>query len=295
MFKSMTAYGRAIHTSSLGRFIAELHSVNRKHLEINTFLPAELLRFDAEIKRWTSAEIGRGQVNLKISASFDLSSPIRISPNLSLIRQYRKVWNEITKDLNIEFSNEAFLQILVDKKDLYFYEQEIEDEAHYRRVLQELVTQAATQLKIMKKREGEILYTDISARFARLPKLIQEISKKAPSATERYRERLINKISEIMGPSSENEERILREICIYAEKVDIAEELTRFDSHLIQVQELIHSDVEGLGKMLEFLVQELNREINTISSKSFDIDVSRCVIEIKSELERIREQIQNIE
>lgn len=295
MFKSMTAFGRAVHASSLGRFVAELHSVNRKHLEINTFIPYELLRFDAEIKRWIAAEVGRGQVNVKISASFEKFSPVKITPNLPLIKQYRDAWRSVTEALRIQPNDALFLQMLSDKKEIFLSEEEALEEGEIKSVLQELVLHALTQLKEMKQREGALLFQDIAARFARLPSLIQEIAVKAPGATQRYRQRLMDRIAEIMGGQMVEEERVLKEVSIFAEKIDIAEELTRFESHLQQAREMMHSIGAGVGKTLEFLLQELNREINTIISKSSDLDVSRTVIEIKSELERIREQIQNIE
>ena len=294
MFKSMTAYGRAVHLSPMGRFVAELQSVNRKHLEINTFLPPALIRFDSEIKRWISEEVKRGQVNVKISVSFDQFSPLRVLPNLPLIQQYYQAWKVLLADLKMSASQEAFLQMLSDKE-VYTYEQEELDEEQCRAILQALISDATAQLKGMKEKEGRLLHDDISARFERLPHFIKEISMKASGATLRLRQRLMSRISELMGASAENEERILREISVYAEKIDIEEELTRLDSHLKQARELMSSCVEGVGKILEFLVQELNREINTIGSKSSDIDISRNVVEFKSELERIREQIQNIE
>jgi uncharacterized protein (TIGR00255 family) len=294
MFKSMTAYGRAVHSAPLGRFVAEIQSVNRKHLEVNTFLPPVLLKFDAEIKRWVAEQVGRGQVNLKISASFDQFSPLSVLPNLPLLRQYHQAWAAMRHELKNEGGEEAFWSLL-DAKEIFIHEQQEVDEEQCRRLLRAVVSEALVHLTQMKEREGKLLYEDISARFARLPALIQQIAVKAPGAAARFRQRLMDRISELMGASTETDERILREVGLYAEKIDIEEELTRLDAHLKQVEELMHRRSGAVGKVLEFLLQEMGREVNTLSSKAADVDVSQYAIEIKSELEKIREQIQNIE
>lgn len=295
MLKSMTAYGRAHVVASIGRFVVELYSVNRKHLEINTVLPKELLRYDADIKKWIAAEVGRGQVNVKISLSSDHTTPLVVTPNLALARQLKTAWEAIAQDLGMELNPEMFLKTISRENGILLYDEDAHDEQLYRKVLHEVISQALQQFLAMKVTEGLVLYEDIAARFAKLSLLIKEVALKAPGATTRYRQRLIERLEEVLGGSLENEEKILREVSVYAERVDIAEELTRFDSHLQQVNQLFKGTDHSVGKTLEFLVQEFNREINTIGSKSSDVEVARLVIEIKSELEKIREQIQNIE
>lgn len=295
MLKSMTAYGRACIVSSIGRFVVEIQSVNRKHLEVNTFLPKELLRFDADIKKWIAAKVGRGQINVKLSATFDRVSPLVVTPNIALAKQIKAAWDAIALELHLPPEKGFALSMLSDESELLLYDEDIYDEGVYRKALNEVVSDALTQLMTMKLREGAALYEDISGRFDKIVPLIQGIAIKAPTATERFRQRLLERLKEVSEGNIENEERLLREVCVYAEKIDIAEELTRFDSHLKQVAILLESDAQAIGKTLEFLVQELNREINTISSKSSDVDVSHWTVHIKTELERIREQIQNIE
>src|SRR4029077_2018623 len=147
----------------------------------------------------------------------------------------------------------------------------------------------------MKCQEGAILQADISQRLTKMGESLKIVEHKMPFATKKYREKLVARLDEIVPGHIENEERILREIALFAEKIDITEEMTRFYCHLTHFQELIHSTVLSVGKTLEFVLQELNREVNTIGSKSSDLEIARAVIDIKSELERIREQIQNIE
>lgn len=295
MLKSMTAYGRANVVSPLGHFSVEIQSVNRKHLEINTSLPNEFLRFDSDLKKWISAVVGRGQVNVKVSVYFEETSPQTVLPNLGLALQIQKAWEELSRQLRFRMDDQGLVRVLASNEKILLYGDELQDEAGYKEILQQVVEEALKHLLLMKDREGKALYEDVSGRIEILYNSIRLIAEKAPGATTRYYEKLKERIQEALGASIENEERILREVCVYADKIDIAEEITRFNSHLTQIGNLLKSEDRAIGKTLEFMLQELNREINTIGSKSSDVDVSRHVIIVKTELERIREQIQNIE
>lgn len=295
MLKSMTAYGRSCVISSLGRFSVEMQSVNRKHLEIQTTLPNEFLRFDSDVKKWISAVVGRGQVNVKIHVYFEEKGPLNVLPNLALAAQIQKAWHELAASLNIAIDDKGLINVLARTEGIMLFDEDLNDEEAYKELLHRAVDEALQQLSVMKNKEGKALYEDISGRLNTLSRLIKQIAEKAPGATTRYREKLKKSLEEVFEASIENEERLLREVCVFADKIDIAEELTRFDSHLVQMDHLLKSENQAVGKTLEFLIQELNREINTIGSKSSDADVSRWVIEVKTELERIREQIQNIE
>jgi uncharacterized protein (TIGR00255 family) len=295
MLKSMTAYGRACVVCALGRLTVEIQSVNRKHLEINTFLPKELLRYDTDIKKWLGAAIHRGQVNVKVFAAFDRLSPLVVTPNLPLAKQIKAAWDLIAQELDLSVKQGFTLEMLASEPGILQYEEDDHDEELFRDNLQQAVMQALKQLVAMKEREGSALHDDIQGRSAKLAILVADIAKKAPGATARYRQRLIERLEEVMPGRVESDERLLREVCLYAERIDIEEELTRFHSHLQQFEALLNSQKPAVGKTVEFLVQELNRETNTIGSKSSDIDVTHLVVDIKSELERIREQIQNVE
>lgn len=293
MLRSMTAFGRGIVSLPLGRFVAEIHSVNRKHLEVNSYLPKELLRFDPDIKNWISAKVARGAVTVRINAHYHRTSPLKVAPNLPLVSQLKQAWESIAAEIDCKEPFE--LELLMRESGLFIYDDEIEDEEIYRDALKQAVEAALIPFLAMKEREGEALMKDITQRLITLERAISEVAHYAPRATEKHRQKLKQTLEELLPGIVENEERILREIGIYAVKVDIAEEITRFSSHLVQCNELVHSDKEGLGKTCEFLIQELNREINTIASKSSEIEVSKLAIEIKGELEKIREQIQNVE
>ena len=295
MLKSMTAYGRASIDDQVGRFVAEIQSINRKYLEINVVLPKELTRFDAEIKKWISAEVARGQINVKITVAFDLISPLIVTPNLPLARQLKEAWEKIISELGLDPKKFFTSEMLAQEPNLLTYDQDLHDEPLYRQALQRVILQALQQVIAMKKKEGESLQADIASRIEMLGAWIKSIAKKAPEATVKYRQKLVQRLEEVLAGSVENEERILREVIIFAERIDITEEITRFELHLAQINDLMNNHAHSSGKTMEFFLQELNREANTISSKSSDIEVSHLIVNIKSELERIREQIQNIE
>lgn len=295
MLKSMTAYGRATIAAPLGHFTAEIQSVNRKHLEIHTYLPKELTRFDSDVRKWISEAVNRGQINVKINACFELESPVVVKPNLSLARQIKGAWDAIANDLGLDPAKSFNLSLLKNETGILLYEEDLKNEDEVRSVLKKAIEEALNPFLEMKQVEGHALYLDIAKRLKRLEEAIQKINSKASGATDKFRQKLIDRIEEVLPGKVENEERILREIALYAEKIDIEEEITRFNSHLKQVDSLIQSKSGSIGKSFEFLLQELNREANTIGSKTSDVEVSHLVVSMKSELERIREQIQNIE
>lgn len=293
MLKSMTAFGRACVSSSLGRFSAEIQSVNRKHLEIVTNLPAELIRFDTDIKKWIAAQVARGNVSIRITACFENESPLIVTPNIPLARQIKAAWDKIAEELRLD---QGFkLSMLAKEQGVLLYDEDLKEEEKYRAILKEVIDSALIHLVEMKISEGKVLQGDIAGRLQAMREPMEQISVKAPGATEKYRQKLKSRLEEILPGLIENEERILREISVFAEKIDISEEITRFNSHLLQFEDLLNKDSRGVGKTLEFLIQELNREINTIGSKASDVEITKNVIGIKSELEKVREQIQNIE
>lgn len=296
MLKSMTAYGRATVVSPLGRFSVELQSVNRKHLEVNTYLPSELIRYDADIKKWISEAIGRGQVNVRVNMSLEETCAVNVAPNVPLAKKVVDAWRHLGNALSLSLDDAELAKLLCATDGILLYDKDIEDEEKVRSILHEATMKALDKLIGMKVTEGTSLYEDISARVETLTGLIEEMGLKAPGSADRYRVKLQERIQEALGSAIDHEDRLLREVCLFAEKVDIAEEITRFQSHIQQFMKLTSSTTsQGVGKTLEFLIQELNREANTMGSKSADADMIRCVVAIKTELERIREQIQNIE
>lgn len=295
MLKSMTAYGRATLLSPIGRFVVELQSVNRKFLEISVLLPKELSRFDNEVKKLIGAKVFRGQVSVKITAYFDQATPLVVTPNIALARQIKGAWDTIANDLRVPAEHGFTLEMLASEEGVLLYGEELQDEEVYRTALTEVVNEALNHFMEMRQQEGKALQQDITFRLTNMRKWVNKITERSQGATDKYRLKLIERLEQIKPGITQDEERILREICLFADKIDIAEEITRFHSHLDQFEKLILSNANGVGKTMEFLLQEMNREVNTIAAKSSDVDISYLVIDIKSDLERIREQIQNVE
>lgn len=289
----MTAYGRASALTKLGNLNVEIQSVNRKHLDINTYLPRELQRFDHDIRKLIGSDVSRGQITFRLNIRFENVSPTIITPNLSLAKQIKTAAEKIAKELELNVS--TFLpDLLTRQQDLLLSSDDVDDALYWPAIL-EVINEALKKFNEMRQREGIALQKDIEAYFKRLRNYIEKIAVYAPAATEKFRQKLRERIEEVVPGAMENEERVLREVCVYAERVDIAEEVTRFRSHLDQCEKLLSSNALHAGKTLEFLLQELGREANTIGSKSSEIEVSRIVVEMKGDLERIREQIQNVE
>lgn len=294
MLKSMTAYGRSTQENLIGRFTAEIQSVNRKHLEITVILPRELSRFDAEVKKWISAAVGRGQITVKFTVIFNKSIPLTVAPNIPLAVKIHQASHEIASVLGLDAGKLA-LKLLEQQPSILLFDEQMEDEELYREKLHEVFNGALQGFLEMKMQEGHAIFLDITQKLEILHQEIKQIAIYAPNATKRYRERLVERLKEFYSRTFEEEERILREISIYAEKIDILEEITLFEAHLKQFTDVIATKNESVAKKLEFLLQEMNREVNTIGSKSSELEVSRRVVEMKSTLERIREIIQNVE
>ncbi len=289
----MTAYGHAHIETSIGRFVVEIQSVNRKYLEVNISLPKELWRFDTEIRKWISERITRGQVQVKVSAVFVKGQSLVVRPNIALAKQVKEAWDVIAEALHV--APMANVDLLSHHSDILQYEEDDRVEEEVRDSLRETVNLALDAVMIMKKKEGAALQKELEEHLLTIGSQVEKITAQSDSSSEKYRTKLKERIEQVVPGSVENEERILREICLFAEKVDIAEEITRLKSHLDQCKNIMQSEQESMGKTIEFLTQELNREANTIGSKTAETEVSMLAVEMKGVIEKIRQQIQNIE
>ena len=289
----MTAYGRKFQDTEIGTFLVEIQSVNRKFLEVNILLPKEFFHFEEALRKLVSSKVTRGQVSVKISVVFKSDSPLVVKPNLVLARQIFSAVEELKKEFQLTESMNW--QTLLSQPDILSYQVDDAKEKKYYEVLEEVFLKALQDFLHMKQVEGISLQNDILARLDLLQKLITAIESKTPNAANKYRLKLTERLNELFSDAVANEDKILREIALFAEKIDISEEITRFKSHLIQFQKFLLSEEFSIGKTLDFIIQELNREVNTINSKSSDLEITQNALAIKSELEKIREQIQNVE
>ena len=290
MLKSMTAYGRSSVVTSQGRLTVEIQSINRKFLDLQIFLPKELSRFDPLIRKWIGEGLFRGQVAVRIDFRSEGKSAVKVTPNEPLIKEYLSAFNEIKEKFAVD--GDVLPYLLQQPGVLVVQEAEGADELES--ALHSGVISALEELSRMKASEGKNLAADLLGRLAVMEAALGQIALKSPEIKVYYRNKLQALLNELL-PGGEHEERLLRELCLFAEKIDIEEEITRFASHLEQTKGLIGETRETSGKALEFLVQELQREANTMGSKAADIEVSKLALELKVEIERIREQVQNVE
>lgn len=288
---SMTGFGREAIDAPFGRLIIEIQSVNRKHFEVHVHLPKELLRFENEMRKWVSEEVERGHVSLRIHLTPSASAIADLLPDPEILKSLKSGWEKIAKLLKLDPKN-IDLRFLIDSLPLA-QKGDLVKEIDLP-VLQKGIKKALSSMAKMKAQEGKALIQDIKARLEAIQKMGLSIEKLSPEAVSRMREKLTEKMKMLFPSGLGFDERVLKEAALFAEKVDIAEELIRLKSHWEQFRECF--DAKGaVGRKMEFIVQEMGREINTIGSKSSEPKISYLVVEMKSELEKIREQIQNIE
>lgn len=291
----MTAFAHATLDFSFGKLSLDIQTVNNRFLDIKMFLPREFFRLEVEIRRALMKLLKRGQVTAKWTVQYHTAPPISLQPNLTLITQLKEAYQLIAGEVGAPYDPNLLLQGLTPESEVFTYaERDDVDWKTYQESFSQVLKLALTQLEEMKEREGNHLCDDLSARVKTLIGLVDSIEAESPKAVEKYRKKLTERVAEFFGEASEEKERIAKEIAIYADKVDLTEEIVRFRSHCIQFQDLLKKGT-FVGKTLDFLVQELLRESNTIGSKAQEATIVQSVVMLKTEIERIREQIQNVE
>jgi uncharacterized protein (TIGR00255 family) len=291
--RSMTGYGRGQATADGLRVTVELSSVNRRQLDLHINLPRSLSILEARIAEDVHQAVHRGRITGEVNVAE--SSQLRrksIRVDEDLAEAYLDALRATARKFKLEddFSGTLLLQL----PDVVHYEQIEEDVDRIWPVLQKALLKALRELVRMRNREGKALQQDLEARLGRLGELVEEIRGEAPKVTGRYRTALRERVARAGVEMPVDDDRLLREIVLFADRSDIAEELTRLESHMKQARKLMRSR-EATGKSLDFLAQEMFREINTIASKGNDSAIVRRVVTFKAELERFREQVQNIE
>ena len=290
----MTAYARSSHNFTLGSLSAELQSVNKRFLEVFVHLPDSLRPFERSLSRWLSKRISRGKVSL--SLRFMPEKAQCIEANIELAKEYKKAWEKLHGALELAETQSPFeISSLLSEKELFVAAEEVFDKDLCQEALFEICEKVFADFEAAKKEEGRVLETEIKDRLGLLSEKIDLIEKRAEYAPQRYRERLQKRLDDFLDKGVEDEERLLKEIAFFAEKIDISEEICRFRLHVQHFYKILGKNDAAVGKTLEFLLQEMQREINTVAAKSSDIEVSHAAVFVKSEVEKIREQIQNVE
>ena len=293
MIKSMTGYGRAETILKGKKAVAEIKSLNHRYLEVSLRLPPTIASLEMEIKKKIANVFSRGKIEVNIRMDYN-GSPDKVTGfdlNIPLLRSYYSLLCRIKQELNMK--DEITLAMMAAFRDAFAAPEE-DDIAAVWQLLEVMLDEAVVALTVMREKEGDVLCRDLRDRVATIARLLDVVGDRGPQALTAYQNRLRERIKELAGDRELDESRLMQEIAIMAEKSDIMEEIVRLRSHIDQFNDMLQSD-QAVGRKVDFLVQETGREVNTIGSKSGDVEISRHIIEIKSELARIREQVQNIE
>ncbi|MEI6891142.1 MAG: YicC/YloC family endoribonuclease [Pontiella sp.] len=289
---SMTGFGEGAASASGMSVTVELSSVNRKQLDINVNLPRNLVTLDALVQSKVRAEFSRGRVSGIVRVESADGSAGSVTVNQELAAQYVKAIRETAKKLklNDDLSAEGLTRLA----GVVSVEPDRLDTDQISLVLEDALSKALKGLAKMRSTEGEALEKDLRDRITLLDEGVNAICKLAPAVVVSYREKLLQRLEAAGLEDLASDERIVKEVALFADRCDISEEITRLKSHLDQTRTLLRSS-EPVGRTLDFLCQELFREINTVGSKANEVEITRGVVAFKTELERIREQVQNIE
>lgn len=290
---SMTGYGKGEHNDGKRIITAEIKTINNRYCDINIKTPRHLRFFEDNIRKILKNSVQRGRIDVYINIDYLSESDTVIVPNLCLAKQYKNAIDEIKGELGI--NSNVSLDTIIRFQDVLVAKEDTEDEEELRVCVEASMNNAVENLVNMRALEGEQLKADIRSSMDKILELMDGIAKNSETLVTDYKAKFETRIKELLGSSHElDENRLYNEIVIYADKSDINEEIVRFKSHMCQLGSVL--DEGGpVGRKLDFIIQESNREINTIGSKIGNLEIIQMVIEIKNLLEKIREQIQNIE
>jgi len=289
---SMTAFGRGEAVADGYRFTVELRTLNHRFCDIRIKLPRRYTDFEEEIKRKLSSQFSRGRIEVNVVADETLDKVQHLTVDTELAETYKRLLLDLIDKLGIEAG--LRLDTLLHFRDIFVFKEDEESRGQAWKVMETALDQGVEQCIYMRREEGSAIEADFNARLNQLETLGSEIESRAVLVVLDVRERLQKRIEELLGQGELDESRLAQEVAILAEKSDVTEELIRFKSHVQQFGNLL--DASGpRGRQLEFVLQEMHREINTIGSKANDVEIGQIVIQIKTELERFREQLQNVE
>ncbi len=288
----MTGFGRAEGETSLGRLAVECRSINHRYSDINLKLPKRLMSFETRIKEKIRSEFSRGRIDLSVKLDTTGEGKIQFEVDLPVAEQIYKAL-QVLKE-RFELQGEITLDQMVGAKDLIVAKEEGEDVEPLWKEMVPILKQSLSEMNQMKRTEGAALVRDILQRFNRISTLLDEVRARFPSSLKAYQDRFKERLKTLLEGTDLDQARFEQEVACWAERTDITEELVRAGSHLSQFRALLDGE-ESVGRKMDFLLQEIHREVNTISSKVNDAEISQRTVEMKSELEKIREQVQNIE
>lgn len=289
----MTGYGKGESKQNGGSISIELRSVNNRYFDCTVKLPRAFLFAEDTLKRQVQAAVTRGKVDVFVTIDTSgMESQARITVDESLADRYYQALTQLKERYALK--EEVSLSLIARQPDVLKVEQPEDDEEAIQAELNAALEQALTEFNAMREREGQKLTEDILHRADTIEQLVEQIEQRSPQTVADYRARLEAKMAEVLSNTQLDESRILTEAALFADKIAVDEETVRLHSHLSQLREMLKQE-GAVGRKLDFLIQEFNREANTIGSKCNDITVSKMVVDMKAEIEKIREQVQNLE
>ena len=292
MIKSMTGFGREQGVVEGYEIQVEIRSVNHRYFEFSSRIPRSFSYLDEKLKSFVSERVSRGKVEVSVTISKTEGVEAEIEVNQEIAAGYVNALRNA--NIKLGLNDDLSLSDITRFPDVFKIQKVQDDEEVVWNAVKQICFEALNRFINMRETEGQKMYEDISSRLDFIEEKTNEIEKISPLISESYKNRLYSKIKETLEDRDIDEQRVLTEVAIFSDKIAVDEETVRLHSHVSQFRGLINSS-EPVGRKLDFLVQELNREVNTIGSKAQDLSVTKTVVELKSEIEKIREQIQNIE
>lgn len=292
MIRSMTGYGRAQGTANGKDILVEIRSVNNRYYDFTARIPRMYGYLEEKLKSFLQGGISRGKVEVSVLISNNEVKDEQIEINRFIAKGYIDALRGANEELNL--ADDLSLSHLIKLPDVFNVKKIIEDEELIWSSVKIFAEEALDKFIKMRETEGEKMKSDILERIDLVWRMVESVERRSPETVQNYRNKLFARLKEVLSDNNIDEQRILFEAAVFAEKIAVDEETVRLKSHMQQFKALMESK-EPVGRKLDFLVQEMNREANTIGSKSQDIEITKLVVDIKSEIEKIREQIQNIE
>ncbi len=292
MIRSMTGYGRQQQVIDQHDITVEIKSVNHRYYEFSARVPRAYGFLEEKLKTFMKGSISRGKVEVGVQVNNLNGKEVNINIDKLMAAGYVNALREANKELGLE--DDLTLSRIIKFSDIFNVQKIADDEEKIWGYVQTAAKEALDKFISMRQTEGLSLKNDLLEKISNIETILEKVEAAAPLTAQKYREKLMGKLREILEDNNVDEQRVITEAAIFAEKIAIDEETVRLRSHINQFRELLETD-EPVGRKLDFLVQEINREINTMGSKAQDVEITKCVVDMKSEVEKIREQIQNIE
>ena len=293
MIKSMTGFGRCEVAEGQRRFVVEMKGVNHRYLDVNIRMPKKLNFFETAIRSLLKQSVQRGKVDIFITYEDLSESQVSLKYNETLAGEYLKYFQQMQETFGLE--NDVRVSHLSRFTEVLTMEYQDVDEEELWNELKKALSGAISQFVETRSTEGENLKKDLLEKLDDMLMLTEQIEKRSPQIIAEYREKLETKVKELLEDTQIEESRIAAEVVMFADKICTDEEIVRLRSHIVHMKETLKSDENGIGRKLDFIAQEMNREANTILSKANDLETSNVGINLKTEIEKVREQIQNIE